>query len=110
MGEHEARHAVGERRLADAARAADQPGMRHALTAIGVEERLLGARMAVERQGPARMRDVGRVHAHEAASIGGAAGLSRAFTAAQTNSATVAGSAPALITTQRLGSRSASSR
>ena len=49
---------------------ADQPGMRHALAAIGIEERLLGARMAVERQGLARMRDVGRVHAHEAASIG----------------------------------------
>ena len=30
MREHEARHAIGERRLADAGRAADQPGMRHA--------------------------------------------------------------------------------
>ena len=42
MGEHEARHAIGERRLADAALAADQPGMRHAAAAIGVEQRLLG--------------------------------------------------------------------
>ena len=60
MREHEARHAVGERRLADAARPADQPGMRHAAGAIGFEERLFGARRG--RKAPAvcaRMRDVG---------------------------------------------------
>ncbi len=56
MGEHEPRHAVGERRLADAARAADQPGMRHASAAIGVEQRLLGLGMAEEDGGLARMR------------------------------------------------------
>ena len=36
MGEHEARHAIGQRRLADALRAADQPGMRNAPAAIGI--------------------------------------------------------------------------
>ena len=29
VGEHEPRHAIGQRRLADALRAADQPGMRN---------------------------------------------------------------------------------
>ena len=33
MGEDEARQAIGERRLADALRAADQPGMVHAAAA-----------------------------------------------------------------------------
>src|SRR4051794_30570055 len=108
MRKHVARHAVSERRLADAARAADQPGMRHAPRAIRVEKTLLGLGMSVKRKRLPRMRDF-RVVAHEAATSG-AAGLSRAVTAAQTNSATVPGSAPALITTQRFGSRSASSR
>ena len=54
MGEHEARHAIGERRLADAARAADQPGMRHAAAAIGIEQRLLGLGMAEQRRCVAR--------------------------------------------------------
>ena len=38
--------------------AADQPGMRHAAAAIGVEQRLLGLGVAEERDGLARMRDV----------------------------------------------------
>ena len=41
MGEDETRHAIGERRLADAGGAADQPGMREAPAAIGFEQRLL---------------------------------------------------------------------
>src|ERR1043165_1934284 len=102
MRKREARHAVGERRLSDAARPTDQPGMRHAARAIGFEKRLLGLSMSVEGERFARMRDV-RVVAHDAATIG-AAGWSRAVTAAQTNSETVAGSALALITTQRFGS------
>ncbi len=112
MREHEARHAIRKRRLADAARAADQPRMRHASAAIGVEKRLLGFRLAVERNGFARMRDVALL-AHDATSCtisGASPGLSRVFTADQTNSLTVAASAPALITTQRFGSRSANSR
>jgi hypothetical protein len=35
MGQHEARHAIGQRRLADALRAADQPGVRDLPAAIG---------------------------------------------------------------------------
>ena len=66
MREHKARHPVGERRLADAARPADQPGMRHAAAAIGIEERVLGFDMAVEREGLARMRDCAVVRTHEA--------------------------------------------
>ena len=46
MGEHEARHAIGQRRLADAGRPADQPGMRQAPAAIGLEQRPLGLGVA----------------------------------------------------------------
>ena len=46
MGEQEAGEAIGERRLADALGAADQPGMVHAAAAIGVEQRALGRRVA----------------------------------------------------------------
>ena len=49
MREHEARHAIGERRLADAGRAADQPGMRDAAAAIGSSRRLLGRLVAEQR-------------------------------------------------------------
>ena len=46
IGQDETRHAIGQRRLADAGRTADQPGMRKAAAAIGVEQRLLGFPMA----------------------------------------------------------------
>ena len=46
MREHEARHAIGERRLADAGRAADQPGVRDAAAFIGIEQRLFGLGVA----------------------------------------------------------------
>ena len=54
MRQHEARHPIGQRRLADAALAADQPGMRHAPAAIGVEQRLLGLGMAEQVAASAR--------------------------------------------------------
>ena len=38
IGQHEARHAIGQRRLADALLAADQPGVRNAAAAIGVKQ------------------------------------------------------------------------
>ena len=44
--EHEAGHAIGQRRLADALRTADQPGMRNAPAAIGIEQCHLGLAMA----------------------------------------------------------------
>ena len=43
--EHEARHAVGQCRLANALRAADQPGMRDSPAAIGVQQGRLGLAM-----------------------------------------------------------------
>ena len=57
MGEHEARHAVGERRLADAGRTRDQPGMREASAAIGVEQRAAPPRRG--RRGPSVSRGGG---------------------------------------------------
>ena len=57
MREHEARHAIGQRRLADALRAADQPGMRNAPAAIGIEQRRLGLAMAEQIGRFARMPD-----------------------------------------------------
>ena len=56
MGEHEARHAVGERRLADALAADDQESVRNAPAAVGGEERTLCTSMAEQRSGRARMR------------------------------------------------------
>jgi hypothetical protein len=46
IGEHEPRHAIGQCRLADTLRAADQPGMRNAPAAIGVQQRRLRLAMA----------------------------------------------------------------
>ena len=78
------------------ARPADQPGVRHAAAAIGVEQRLLGLGVAEQRERLARMRDLGRVgrrlgRAHACRSsneIGACAGSSRALTTAQISSAT----------------------
>ena len=55
MGEHEPRHPIGQRRLADTLRPADQPGMRNAPAAIGVQQGHLGIAMAEQRRGFARM-------------------------------------------------------
>ena len=55
MRQHEPRHAVRQRRLADAGFAADQPGVRHALAAIGGEQLLLGFAMAEQHRGFARI-------------------------------------------------------
>src|ERR1700741_1550275 len=56
MRQHKARHAIGERRLADALRATEQPGMRNASAAIGVEQRRLRLAVAEKLGGFARMR------------------------------------------------------
>src|SRR5215510_3163214 len=55
------RHPIRQRRLADAARAADQPGVRNATAAIGFEQRLLGLAMAEQHGGLAWMRRLGIV-------------------------------------------------
>ena len=56
MREHEARHAISERRLADALRARDQKRMRHAAGAIGGKQCRFGVGMAEQRRRGARMR------------------------------------------------------
>src|SRR3954469_12719006 len=42
MRQHEPRHAIGQRRLADALWTTDQPGMRNAAAPVGGEQRRLG--------------------------------------------------------------------
>ena len=51
MREHEPRHAIGQRRLADTYRASDQPGMRNTSAAIGVQQCRLGLAMTEQRGG-----------------------------------------------------------
>ena len=51
MGKHKARHAIGERGLADALRAAQQPCMRDASAAIGVEQYCFRFTMSEEGRG-----------------------------------------------------------
>ena len=64
MREHEARHAIGQRRLADARRPADQPGMVDTAAAIGLEQRPLGLVMAEQNGRLARMRGSARQRRH----------------------------------------------
>ncbi len=54
--QHEAGGAIGEARLADALRAAEQPGVMHAAGAQAIEEGLLLRLMPDQSQGLARMR------------------------------------------------------
>src|SRR5476649_2783865 len=55
MREHEPRHSIGQRRLADPLRAPDQPGMRNTTAAVGIQQRRLGFAMPEQRSGFARM-------------------------------------------------------
>ena len=116
MREHEASHAVGERRLADALGADEQEGVRDASAAIGGKERGLGDGVAEQRVGHARVRRVdgfARRRAHEARFSkmkGAIAGSSLEFTVAHTRLATVSFVALASMITQRFGSAAASVR
>ena len=116
MREHETRHPVGERRLADTGRAAKQPGMRKAPAAIGVEQRLLSVSVAIESGGFTRVRRLdllGFVVAHEAmlsSAIGAVAGSKRSCTTFQMRSATAGLGSVASINTQRIGSLNAITR
>ena len=56
MRQHECRHAIGQRRLADPRLAADQPGVRDAAALVGFQQRLLGLGVAEQRRGLARVR------------------------------------------------------
>src|SRR6185437_6475471 len=60
FGEEEASEAIGERRLADAARPGDQPGMRQPAAVEGLEQAGLGDLMTEQRRVLARMRDFRR--------------------------------------------------
>ncbi len=51
MRQREPRHPIGQRRLADARRASDQPGMRNPPAAIGIQQRKLGFAMSEQRGG-----------------------------------------------------------
>ena len=108
MGEHEPRHAVGERRFADACGAADEPSVGQASASISVEQRALGLAMAVEDGGPARgdqLTVIGGAHDPTPAEcIGAVAGSSRSVTVFQTRSATACLGWVASTTTQRPGS------
>src|SRR5262245_2568819 len=117
MRQNEACHAIGQGRLADAGRAAQDPGVRHAAGAIGVEQRLLGLAVAEECGGLARMERrvallvFAAAHDRALSMITGAdAGWSRRLTSAQMASLTGSALTRASMSTQRSGSRSASSR
>src|SRR5687767_2354704 len=58
MRQHEARHAVSQRRFSDAARPADQPGVRDPAAAIGLEQYALCLRMPEQLLGFAWMQAV----------------------------------------------------
>ncbi len=115
MREHEPRHAVGERRLADAGRTADQKCMGHAAAAIGREQACFRLGMAKQKLGRARMARlvVVLVAAHEATSSnikGAVAGSRRRLTVFQIRLLTLCFSPLASMTTQRSGSCAATKR
>src|SRR5262245_63356899 len=108
--QHKARHAIGQRRRADALRAADQPGMRDSPAAIGGKQRRLCLAMPEQFGGLAQMwggdlfLGLAGVHTDEAV-LAIANRWSRK--AVQTCTATTSGPGVASIRTQRLGSSAA---
>ena len=106
-GQDETGEAEGERRLADAFGAGDEPGVGEMARAASLDERALGGRVAHElRIGPGRRRDLGRCVGPRRQS----STPRRSRKAAQIK-AWVSASVPlASITTQRKGSRRAMSR
>src|ERR1700754_1439981 len=115
MGQYETRHPIGQRRLADALRAADQPCMRNAPAPVGAQQRRFGFVMPEQRTGFARMRrddlGLGLAWAHAVlATLAADVAKKRSRSAVQTKPATVLASAEASISTQRFGSAAAISR
>ena len=112
MREHEPRHSVGQRRLADALRAPDQPGMRNTPAAIGLQQCRLGFAMPEKCGRLARMGDgdprfdLTGAHA-ELATLPAPAVKKRSRKAAHTLAATVLASVLASINTHRCGSSAA---
>src|SRR5215831_8603709 len=103
-GQDEAGEAEGERRLADAARARDQPGMMQAPRLPGAQQSCLGGSVADEDGILARRRDAYLV-GHDANVT-----PSRRLTAARMADWTASGSWRASMTTQRCGSLAAIAR
>ena len=118
MRQYIARHAICERRLADAGRTADQPGVRQPAAAIGSEQRARGLGVPEQNRGRPRCRGlrlgVGGVGgAHEAALsnvTGAVAGSRRWETIFQIVVATCARGWVVSISTQRSLSVAASRR
>src|SRR5882757_609625 len=112
MGEHEPRHPIGQRRLADALRSPDQPGMRNTPAAVGIQQRHFGFVVPEQICGFARMGggdlrvDLAGTHAELAALLAPAA-KKRLRNAAHMLAATVPASALASISTHRCGSLAA---
>src|SRR5258708_6680661 len=112
MREHEPRHPVCQRRLADACRTPDQPGMRNPPATVGIEQCRLGVAMPGQYAGFARMNgcklrfELAGVHA-EVATLPASAVKKRSRNAAHTFAATVLASAFASINTHRCGSAAA---
>src|SRR6266700_6323975 len=106
VGQHETRGPVGQRRLADALRTTDQPGVGNPAAAIGVQERSLGFAMTEQNAGLARradrdfLFDLARTHAVAAVN-------KWSHSVVQTRPATLSGSGVASIRTQRCGSSAA---
>ena len=111
MGEHKARQAIGERRLADALPADQHESVRHAAAAVGGKERTFCTAVTEQLAGHPRwcgFVDVGFVRTHDAASAKRPApsrARRRAFTACQICFATVIFGALASMMTQRSGAR-----
>jgi hypothetical protein len=110
MDKHEARHPIGERRLADARWPANQPSVRGAGVLVAVEQGAFGFRMAEQLGGFARMRRavVGLAHGAAVAARRASSGCSRFATVLQISSATTSRALRPSTMTQRLGSTFAS--
>src|SRR3984893_6024026 len=112
MGEHEPRPSIGQRCLADAPRAPDQPGMGNTPAAVGVQQCRLGFAVPEQCRGFARMNggvprfDLTGAHA-ELATLPGPVAKKRSRNAAHMLAATVLASAFASISTHRCGSAAA---
>ena len=115
MAQHKSRHAIGQCRLADALRAADQPGVRNPAALVGIEQRGLFLPVPKQHGRFARMGrgnlGLGLTWAHAVvARLSAGAAKKRSRSAVQTLAATALASPLASIRTQRCGSVAAISR
>src|SRR5262245_40024008 len=110
MGEHETRHPVGQGRLADALRPADQPGMGNPPAAIGIQQRALGLAVPKQYAGLTRRRNrnflLGLLCTHAGAAEVDVA-RRRLRNSLKMCAATASGLTVVSITTQRRGSSAA---